>query len=58
MNDKETYFEPPCTVICPANMEHQFFNTGDKPGNPIGVLGVTRLLVDASQTVMHLPWTK
>ncbi len=58
MDGKETHFEAPCTVICPARVEHQFFNTGDEPSNHIVILGCGSTIVDESQTVMHLPWRK
>ncbi|MCP5503916.1 MAG: hypothetical protein H7A41_02055 [Chlamydiales bacterium] len=58
MDGEETHFEAPCTVICPANVEHQFFNTGDEPSDHIVILGSASTIVDANQTVMHLPWRK
>lgn len=58
MNGEETYFEAPCTVICPANIEHQFFNVGDEPSDHIVILGIDSTIVDQDQMVMHLPWRK
>ena len=56
--DIETYFEAPCTVICPANVEHQFFNIGDNPSNHIVILGLDSTIVNAEQEVMDLPWRR
>lgn len=55
---EETSFEAPCTVICPAHVEHQFFNTGDEPSDHIAILGIDSTIVDQNQVVMHLPWRK
>lgn len=56
MNGQETYFEAPCTVICPPNVEHQFFNVGDEPSDHIVILTINSTIVDHDQVVMHLPW--
>ena len=58
MDGVETYFEAPCTVICPANIEHQFFNVGDEPSDHIVILGIDSTIVDQDEIVMHLPWRK
>lgn len=54
----ETAFEAPCTVICPAHVEHQFFNTGDTPSDQIVVLGIDSEIIDQDHMTMHLPWRK
>lgn len=56
VGDVESYFEAPCTVICPAHIEHQFFNVGDEPSDQIVILGIASTIVDADHAVMHLPW--
>ncbi|MCB1116902.1 MAG: cupin domain-containing protein [Chlamydiia bacterium] len=55
---KEIFFEAPCTVIYPADVEHQVFNTGDEPSDHILILGIDSTIVDQDQVVMHLPWRK
>ena len=56
IDEIETEFEAPCTVICPANIQHQFFNIGDVPSDQIVVLGLKSTIIDQDQMVMHLPW--
>lgn len=58
MGEDETYFEAPCTVICPANVEHQFFNVGDEPSDHIVILGIDSTIVNVDKEVMHLPWRR
>lgn len=54
----ESFFEAPCTVVCPANVPHQFFNTGDVPTDAIVILGVDSTIVDQNEIVMQLPWRR
>jgi len=54
----ESHFQAPCTVICPAHIEHQFFNTGDTPTEQIVVVGIGSVVVDEDNQVMDLPWRK
>ncbi|MCB1080349.1 MAG: cupin domain-containing protein [Chlamydiia bacterium] len=56
VGEVETPFEAPCTIICPAHIEHQFFNVGDEPSDQIVILGIASTIVDADHAVMHLPW--
>ncbi|MDX8430301.1 MAG: hypothetical protein SNF33_00595 [Candidatus Algichlamydia australiensis] len=49
-------FEAPCTVICPANVPHEFFNTGDVPTDAIAILGIDSKIIDQNEIVMELPW--
>jgi len=55
---EETVFEAPCTIICPANVEHQFFNIGEEPSDHILILGIDSTIVDADKEVMNLPWRR
>lgn len=58
IGDEEIFFEAPCTVITPANIPHQYFNTGDEPTDAIVVLGIGSEIVDKNENTMNLPWRK
>jgi len=55
---EEVFFEAPCTIICPANVEHQFFNVGEESSDQILILGIDSTIVDADKEVMNLPWRR
>lgn len=58
MNGIETYFEAPCTVICPPHIEHQFFNVGDEASDHLVILTIDSTIFDENQIEMHLPWRR
>lgn len=58
IDDNETHFTAPCTIICPANAYHQFFNTGEEKTESIVVLGSKSTILDENETTMNLPWRR
>jgi|GEM_PF-1025887 len=55
---KEFTFEAPATVIAPAGVKHQFFNTGDVPTDAVVVVGIGSTIYDGNGKPMNLPWRK
>jgi mannose-6-phosphate isomerase-like protein (cupin superfamily) len=55
---KELEFEAPATVIAPANVMHQFFNTGDVATDAIVVIGVDSHIWNEQGAEMKLPWRR
>ena len=53
---EEFFFVAPCTVICPAHVEHQFFNMGDEVTDAIVVLGRDSQIYNGGGEKMSLPW--
>lgn len=51
-------FSAPATVIAPAHVTHQFFNTGSTPTDAIVVVGVGSSIYDKDGHEMELPWRK
>lgn len=51
-------FEAPATVIAPARVQHQFFNTGSVPTDAIVIVGIGSAIHDTSGKRMDLPWRK
>lgn len=51
-------FEAPATVIAPANVPHQFINTGDVETDAIVVVGVGSEIYDEEGKLMNLPWRR
>lgn len=58
IGDKEFTFEAPATVIAPAGVPHQFFNTGEVPTDAIVVVGIDSAIYDKEGNAMQLPWRK
>lgn len=58
VDDEETTFEAPCTLILPAMIPHQVFNTGDDPTDHFVVIGAGSKIFDQDGVEMHLPWRK
>ena len=58
IGNKEILYKAPCTVVLPANIEHQIFNTGNIPTDHIVILKKNSLIFDTENNVMHLPWRK
>ena len=53
----ETFdFEAPCTLIAPANVQHQFINTGDVPTDAIVIVGIDSKIYAKDGKLMILPW--
>lgn len=58
VGEVETHFEAPCTIICPAHIEHQFFNEGDTPSDQIIIVGIGSTIVGENHQDLELPWRK
>jgi len=58
IGDRTVEFSAPATVIAPAGVEHQFFNSGDTPTDAIVIVGVGSAIYDQSGKEMSLPWRK
>ncbi len=55
---KVTEFSAPATVIAPAHVPHQFFNTGSEPTDAIVIVRLGSTIVDAQGVPLQLPWRK
>lgn len=53
---EEKILEAPCTVITPANVEHQYFNIGGEQIDAIVILEVGSQIIDEAGLEMKLPW--
>jgi mannose-6-phosphate isomerase-like protein (cupin superfamily) len=51
-------FSAPATVIAPAGVPHQFFNTGSEPTDAIVVVRLHSTIEDAQGNPMQLPWRR
>lgn len=51
-------FSAPATVIAPAGVPHQFFNTGSEPTDAIVIIGLGSTIYDGQGHEMDLPWRK
>lgn len=58
LDGQEIDFEAPCTLILPANIEHQLFNTGDQPTVAIVIMGADSKIYNQNEEEMRLPWRK
>ena len=56
IGDEEYNYKSPCTVVLPANIEHQIFNTGDTPTRHIVILEKHSLIYNKDGNIMNLPW--
>jgi mannose-6-phosphate isomerase-like protein (cupin superfamily) len=55
---KAVEFSAPATVIAPAGVPHQFFNTGTEPTDAIVVVRLHSTIEDAQGKAMQLPWRR
>lgn len=58
IGDETVEFEAPATVIAPAGLPHQFFNTGDEPTEAIVIVRVGSQITDAEGAPLELPWRR
>ena len=56
MGGTETRFAAPCTIVCPANQLHQFFNIGKDEIESFVIMGANSKIVNAQNETMFLPW--
>ncbi|MCB1148569.1 MAG: cupin domain-containing protein [Chlamydiia bacterium] len=54
----EVEFEAPCTLILPAGVPHQIFNTGEAPTDAVVILGLHSHIVNDQGKEMPLPWRR
>lgn len=53
---EEIQFEAPCTLVLPANIEHQIINTENEPTDHIVIINAQSKIYDSNNEVMNLPW--
>lgn len=56
IGDQTVEFTAPATVIAPAGVPHQFFNTGEEPTDAIVVVRPGSQITNAEGAPMDLPW--
>jgi quercetin dioxygenase-like cupin family protein len=58
IGDTTIKFKAPAVLIAPANLEHQFKNTGAEPTDHIVIIRANSKIYDAKQDLLSLPWRK
>lgn len=58
IGDKTIKFEAPAVLIAPANIKHQFTNTGKIPTDHIVIIRANSKIYDAKKNLLSLPWRK
>ena len=58
VGSEEITFKAPCTLILPANIPHQIFNTGHEPSAQIVILKSKTAIYTATGAPMNLPWRR
>ncbi len=58
IDGKPHFFKAPCTVLCPANIPHQIFNTGNEPTEQIAIMTLHSEIRTMTDEIMQLPWRK
>lgn len=58
IGDREVEFVAPATVIAPAGVPHQFFNTGDEATEAIVIVRAGSLITDEAGVPLDLPWRR
>lgn len=53
---KSIPFTAPCTLIAPAGIPHQYFNTGNEPTDAIVIVGIGSKIFNHEHKEMNLPW--
>jgi len=53
---KTIHFSAPSTLIAPANIPHQYFNTGKEDSDAIVVIKIGSKIFNHEHKEMHLPW--
>ena len=56
IGEETVEFSAPCTLIAPANIPHQYFNTGQVSTNAIVILGIGSKIFNHDNKEMILPW--
>ena len=56
IGDEEIDFEAPCTLVAPANVPHQYWNTGDVETDAIVIIGIGSKIWNQDGELMTLPW--
>ena len=58
IGDETIKFKAPAVLIAPANLKHQFKNTGEEPTAHIVIIRANSKIYDAKQNLLSLPWRK
>lgn len=58
IGEETVEFVAPATVIAPAGLPHQFFNTGDEPTDAIVIVRPGSEITDAKGNHLDLPWRR
>ena len=56
IGDEEIEFEAPCTLVAPANVPHQYWNTGDVETDAIVIIGIGSKIWNDKNELLKLPW--
>ena len=56
IGDEEIEFEAPCTLVAPANVPHQYWNTGDVETDAIVIIGIGSKIWNQDGELLDLPW--
>lgn len=56
IGDETIEFEAPCTLVAPANVPHQYWNTGDVESDAIVIIGIGSKIWNEKGELMDLPW--
>ncbi len=56
IGDEEIEFEAPCTLVAPANVPHQYWNTGDVETDAIVIIGIGSQIWNQDGELLNLPW--
>ena len=58
IGDTTIKFKAPAVLIAPANLEHQFKNTGEEPTDHLVIIRANSKIYDTEQNLLLLPWRK
>ncbi len=58
IGDEEIEFEAPCTLVAPAGVSHQYWNTGDVETDAIVIIGIGSKIWNQDGELMDLPWRR
>ncbi len=58
IGDEEIEFEAPCTLVAPANVPHQYWNTGDVETDAIVIIGIGSQIWNQDGELLNLPWRR
>jgi len=56
IGDEVIEFEAPCTLVAPADVPHQYWNTGEVETDAIVIIGIGSKIWNEAGELMELPW--